>query len=541
MPHQRPPSASASAPATLARRGRDGAAHARRRSTASHRHRHHRSSRAQPAGLPAAPAWRCSRTRRSSAPTRSRTSRASTRTACSSTSRPTRSCVAGDGRRDARRCSCSASTRAATRFASRLDELGYPLDGEAARAAFSRFKVLADKKVHHRRRSRGARAATRAREPRDVHARRAPGRAAARSACRPRPCGCAIRDGDDPRARRDRHRSGRRGLSRRSTRSSRRRRAARVLASHAVTEGIDALGEVTRARDASDRSGPASSTAHGADTDIIVASAQAYLRALNRIAGRASHEDSDRERRWQSGRRHHDGAARCSRRSGTRTSSPKDAGGPAVLYIDLHLVHEVTSPQAFDGLRLARPARCAAPTARSRPWTTTSRRSAASAGVVDAALGARSSRRSSATAPSSASRSTRCAVDRQGIVHVIGPELGLTQPGMTIVCGDSHTSTHGAFGALAFGIGTSEVEHVLATQCCSSAAEDDAQCARRRARRRASAPRTSSSALIGRDRHRRRHRATSSSTRGAAIRALVDGGPHDGLQHVDRGRRARRA
>src|SRR5437588_4651882 len=136
-----------------------------------------------------------------------------------------------------------------------------------------------------------------------------------------------------------------------------------------------------------------------------------------------------------------------------------------LLYIDLHLVHEVTSPQAFDALRLAgrrvrRPDRTLAtadhntPTdgtpvaARikdelSRVQVQTLERNCEEFGVPVYSLGS----------------------DRQGIVHVIGPELGVTQPGMTIVCGDSHTSTHGAFGALAFGSGTSEVEHVLATQC----------------------------------------------------------------------------
>jgi 3-isopropylmalate/(R)-2-methylmalate dehydratase large subunit len=138
---------------------------------------------------------------------------------------------------------------------------------------------------------------------------------------------------------------------------------------------------------------------------------------------------------------------------------------PGLLYVDLHLVHEVTSPQAFEGLRLAgrsvrRPDRTLAtadhnvPTdgtpaaARirdelSRTQVQALERNCAEFGVPLYSLGSR----------------------RQGIVHVIGPELGITQPGMTIVCGDSHTATHGAFGALAFGIGTSEVEHVLATQC----------------------------------------------------------------------------
>jgi 3-isopropylmalate/(R)-2-methylmalate dehydratase large subunit len=142
-------------------------------------------------------------------------------------------------------------------------------------------------------------------------------------------------------------------------------------------------------------------------------------------------------------------------------------GEPALLYVDLHLVHEVTSPQAFEGLRLAgrrvrRPDLTVATMDHNVP--TWDRRLP----VTDAI-----SRQQMETL------AQNCAEfgiplydlhsDRQGIVHVIGPELGLTQPGMTIVCGDSHTSTHGAFGALAFGIGTSEVEHVLATQCLQQA------------------------------------------------------------------------
>src|SRR5437764_3544099 len=138
---------------------------------------------------------------------------------------------------------------------------------------------------------------------------------------------------------------------------------------------------------------------------------------------------------------------------------------PGLLYIDLHLVHEVTSPQAFDGLRLAgrtvrRPDRTLAtadhnvptdgtPVASrikdelSRVQVETLERNCEEFGIPAYSLGS----------------------ERQGIVHVIGPELGVTQPGMTIVRGDSHTATHGAFGARAFGIGTSQVEHVLATQC----------------------------------------------------------------------------
>src|SRR6266853_1531036 len=136
---------------------------------------------------------------------------------------------------------------------------------------------------------------------------------------------------------------------------------------------------------------------------------------------------------------------------------------PALLYIDLHLVHEVTSPQAFDGLRAAnrgvrRPNLTFATIDHNVPTTDRALpiTDAIAAKQIDVLR----------------SNCADCEIqlfdinsNEQGIVHVIGPELGLTRPGMTIVCGDSHTSTHGAFGALAFGIGTSEVEHVLATQC----------------------------------------------------------------------------
>src|ERR1700724_1485371 len=138
-------------------------------------------------------------------------------------------------------------------------------------------------------------------------------------------------------------------------------------------------------------------------------------------------------------------------------------GSPTLLYIDLHLVHEVTSPQAFESLRqrrlkVRRPDLTFATTDHSIPTTDRS------LPILD---------------PIAAKQVNQLEINcqefgiplegihgaRQGIVHVIGPELGLTQPGMTVVCGDSHTATHGAMGALAFGIGTSEVEHVLATQC----------------------------------------------------------------------------
>jgi 3-isopropylmalate/(R)-2-methylmalate dehydratase large subunit len=138
-------------------------------------------------------------------------------------------------------------------------------------------------------------------------------------------------------------------------------------------------------------------------------------------------------------------------------------GEPTLLYIDLHLIHEVTSPQAFDGLRQA-----------SRKV----RRPDLTFGTVDHNVPTtdRSLPIADAVAANQVETLRRNCHEfgiqlfdihspEQGIVHVIGPELGLTRPGMTIVCGDSHTSTHGAFGALAFGIGTSEVEHVLATQC----------------------------------------------------------------------------
>jgi 3-isopropylmalate/(R)-2-methylmalate dehydratase large subunit len=138
---------------------------------------------------------------------------------------------------------------------------------------------------------------------------------------------------------------------------------------------------------------------------------------------------------------------------------------PGLLYIDLHLVHEVTSPQAFDGLRLAgravrRPDRTLATADHNVPTDGT---------PVAARIKDELSRVQVETLERNCEEFEvpvySLGSDRQGIVHVIGPELGVTQPGMTIVCGDSHTATHGAFGALAFGIGTSEVEHVLATQC----------------------------------------------------------------------------
>ena len=137
--------------------------------------------------------------------------------------------------------------------------------------------------------------------------------------------------------------------------------------------------------------------------------------------------------------------------------------GPALIYVDLHLVHEVTSPQAFEGLRLTgrrvrRPDLTIATVDHNVP---TGDRLAPIADPV----AARQLEALERNARDSGVELFDLRSPHQGIVHVIGPELGLTQPGMVIVCGDSHTATHGAFGALAFGIGTSEVEHVLATQC----------------------------------------------------------------------------
>ena len=141
----------------------------------------------------------------------------------------------------------------------------------------------------------------------------------------------------------------------------------------------------------------------------------------------------------------------------------EDKNGNALLYIDRHLIHEVTSPQAFEGLKFAN----------RKPW-----RASANLAVADHNIPTEK-RNEGISDPISALQINTLIMNckdfnvpyipmddiRQGIVHVIGPEQGATLPGMTIVCGDSHTATHGALGALAFGIGTSEVEHVLATQC----------------------------------------------------------------------------
>lgn len=141
----------------------------------------------------------------------------------------------------------------------------------------------------------------------------------------------------------------------------------------------------------------------------------------------------------------------------------EEQGRPSLLYIDLHLVHEVTSPQAFEGLRLnnrkiRRPELTFATMDHNVPTTDRSL-------PIEDPISAKQIETLRKNCKDFGVKLFDLNSPNQGIVHVIGPELGLTKPGMTIVCGDSHTSTHGAFGSLAFGIGTSEVEHVLATQC----------------------------------------------------------------------------
>src|SRR3989449_2675450 len=145
-------------------------------------------------------------------------------------------------------------------------------------------------------------------------------------------------------------------------------------------------------------------------------------------------------------------------------------GEPDLLFIDLHLVHEVTSPQAFEALRLAgrrvrRPDLTVATMDHNTPTS-------GGRGAADE-VGKRQLDALEDNCAWAGIRLYPMGSRHQGIVHVIGPELGLTQPGMTIVCGDSHTSTHGAFGAIAIGVGTSEVEHVLATQCLTQRRPSD--------------------------------------------------------------------
>ena len=147
---------------------------------------------------------------------------------------------------------------------------------------------------------------------------------------------------------------------------------------------------------------------------------------------------------------------------------PETDGTPAVLYVDLHLIHEVTSPQAFDvlrarGLKVRRPDLCLATLDHSTPTVPVG--SLKDLAIVSEPAAAKQVIQMDKNCRDFGIELRGFGSRERGIVHVIGPELGATQPGATIVCGDSHTSTHGAFGALAFGIGTTEVGHVLATQC----------------------------------------------------------------------------
>jgi len=193
-----------------------------------------------------------------------------------------------------------------------------------------------------------------------------------------------------------------------------------------------------------------------------------------------------------------------------------EPGQPALLYVDLHLVHEVTSAQAFEGLRLAgrkvrRPDLTVATADHNVP--TRDRLN------IKDEVSRKQIETLSTNARESGIQLYGIDSDRQGIVHVIGPELGYTRPGMVIVCGDSHTATHGALGALAMPIGTSQVEHVLATQCLVQSKRD---------------PRGDRQA-----RRRRRHGIRDRIHR-ARYRGALDGREDDRLQHVDRGRCAHR-
>ena len=209
-----------------------------------------------------------------------------------------------------------------------------------------------------------------------------------------------------------------------------------------------------------------------------------------------------------------------------------DEHGTALLYIDRQLVHEVTSPQAFEGLRLAdRPLRRAdANLATADHNVPTTDRSAGIADPVSRLQVDTLDRNCAAFGILEFGMSD----PRQGIVHVVGPEQGATLPGMTVVCGDSHTSTHGALGALAFGIGTSEVEHVLATQCLIQTKSKSMLVVvdgRRRSgcdgeRHRAGDHRA--------HRHGRWHRVCGRVQR-RGHQELIDRRPNDGLQHGDRG------
>lgn len=179
---------------------------------------------------------------------------------------------------------------------------------------------------------------------------------------------------------------------------------------------------------------------------VVTASSLAAIRSARRIEGKGARMGTTLAHKvWQD-----------------HVVTHGEAGAPDLLFIDLHLVHEVTSPQAFEGLRLA------GRTVRRPDLTIATEDHNTPTVNIDQPIADLTSRTQIDTLRANAAefgiRLHSLGDTEQGIVHVVGPQLGLTQPGMTVVCGDSHTSTHGAFGALAFGIGTSEVEHVLATQ-----------------------------------------------------------------------------
>ncbi len=204
-------------------------------------------------------------------------------------------------------------------------------------------------------------------------------------------------------------------------------------------------------------------------------------------------------------------------------------GQSALLYIDLHLVHEVTSPQAFDGLRVSgrtvrQPLRTVATVDHNIP--TTPRGSPITDPIAAKQIAALQNNCREFGVPLFDMDSAD-----QGIVHVIGPELGITLPGMTIVCGDSHTSTHGAFGSLAFGIGTSEVEHVLATQCLPQKKPKTMRQRNPGGRRHCQGP---GARNYWPHRHRRRYR-TCDRVRGGCGACIVDGRPYDAVQYEHRG------
>ncbi len=204
-------------------------------------------------------------------------------------------------------------------------------------------------------------------------------------------------------------------------------------------------------------------------------------------------------------------------------------GSPAVLYVDLHLVHEVTSPQAFQTAARARPA---SPPARSDRGHARSQHSHARSRHPDRGCTGRTAGDGDEL-PRVRHPTLHARYGQAGHRHVIGPEQGWTQPGMTIVCGDSHTATHGAFGALAFGIGTSEVGHVLAPSACCRTSRGATRCASTaacsRGLREGHHPRTDQP-----HRHRRRHGPRLRVRRRGHPGAL-HGRAHDGVQHEHRG------